>query len=43
MENFHLRWIPNQFTESLQHVRVETCWELLQILETKRKVNFKDL
>jgi hypothetical protein len=41
MENLHLRWASHELTTSLQQIRMETCRELLLILEAHEKDTFR--
>jgi hypothetical protein len=41
MINFHVRWIPHEFTTSLGQIRMEPCRELLPILKVHKQRKFQ--
>jgi hypothetical protein len=41
MKIFHIRCFPHESTTSLRHIRIETCRELLPILEAHDKHKFQ--
>jgi hypothetical protein len=42
-KNYFLRWVPHILTEELRQKRVELARQLLELLESQRGVNFRDI
>jgi hypothetical protein len=43
LQNYFLRWVPHMLTEELRQKRVELSRQLLELLESQRGVNFRDI